>query len=321
MSPTNDSPPGGPSDAPQALLWSYELSRENKTLIEHVEAMEKQFLTMEEYSRNLEQYLNSFASLVTAYDDINGSDSINADEHLRRLHQQLKNNVLPLYGSAQTLMDKNKGLIKCIAELESICDMIVGPPSEESIPQPASVAPDSEDAPHAQPSAGHSGSLPIIIVDEAPSSGRRPPWVPMETTMTLETMEQNGRSLELYYDEANFLRRQTSPSISQDEAIIKRFIEGCDDRLYRRRLTHALRNGNMTWTRLGHEVQHLLNEEEYMQNQKYALAHQNEDGSVLWPDGSVKHRFIAFMPFTDSDLTTSEEEDSSEGEWSRTRSI
>jgi hypothetical protein len=140
--------------------------------------------------------------------------------------------------------------------------------------------------------------------------------------MTLETMKQNNRSLETYYDEANYLRRQARPITTEDETMVKNFIEGCDDRLYRRRLTHALRNGDMSWTRLGHEVQHLLNEEVYLENQKYALAHRNEDGSVMWPDGSVRHRFIAYLPFTDSDLTTSEEDvSSSEEERSRAKSI
>ena len=321
MSPTNALPPGGPSDAPQALLWSYELNRENKTLIEHIQAVKEQLLIIEEHSRNLERYLKSLTNFVNPLDRTKGSNNINTEERLLHLGQQLKDTVLPLCDSDQSLVNKNKALVKCITELETICNMPASTPTNASTPQHASVTTEPEHEPHAQPFMHNPGSLPIVIVHGPPHSERRPSWLHMETTMTLETMKQKDRSLEIYYDEANYLRRQMRPTVAQDESLVKNFIEGCDDRLYRRRLTHSVRNGNMTWTRLGHEVQHLLNEEEYMENQKYALAHRNGDGSVMWPDGSVKHRFIAWLPFTDSDLTTSEEDTSSSDEDSKAKSI
>jgi hypothetical protein len=323
MSPTGAPPPGGPSNAPEALLWSYELSRQNKTLIEHIETVEKQLLTTEEHSRNLEQYLKSLTNLVTALDHIEGVNNIDTEERLLRLRQQLENIVLPLCDSDQTLVKKNKALLKCITELETICNMPAGTSPTASIPQPASISvTESEDTPHSQPLLVNTRPIPAVIVPSPSPSLRLPSWLLPEITMTLETMKQNNRSLETYYDEANYLRRQARPITTEDETMVKNFIEGCDDRLHRRRLTHALRNGDMNWTRLGHEVQHLLNEEVYLENQKYALAHRNEDGSVMWPDGSVRHRFIAYLPFTDSDLTTSEEDvSSSEEERSRAKSI
>ncbi|KAJ5197865.1 uncharacterized protein N7498_006982 [Penicillium cinerascens] len=320
MSATNALPPGGPSNAPQALLWSYELNRENKTLIEDIHAVKEQLLAIEEHSRNLGQYLKSLTNFVNTLDRTKGSNYINTEEGLLHLGQQLKGTVLPLCDSDQSLVDKNKALVKCITELETICNK-TSTPTDASTLQHASVTTEPDHGPHAQTFMHSPGSLPIVIVHGPPHSEQRPSWLHMETTMTLETMKQEDRSLELYYDEANYLRRQMRPTVAQDEILVKTFIEGCDDRLSRRRLTHAVRNGNMTWTRLGHEVQHLLNEEEYMENQKYALAHRNGNGSVMWPDGSVKHRFIAWLPFTESDLTTSEEDMSSSDEDSKAKSI
>ncbi|KAJ5119084.1 hypothetical protein N7476_011436 [Penicillium atrosanguineum] len=320
MSPTNAS--GGPSVAPQALLWSYELSRENNTLIEHIEEVESQLLRTEEHSRNLEQYLKSLTNLVAAFDVIKGSNNAHTEERLRHLHEQLKNTALSLCESDQTLADKNKALLKCIAELDKICSMPEDATPEALNYQPASVT-DLEDLPPTRSPIDISIPLPLpTVIVHAPSpTNRLPSWLIPEITMTLSSMSQNNRSLEAYYDEANYLRRQSHSTHVEDEILVRRFISGCDDRLYRRRLDHAVRNGQMNWTRLSHEIQHLLNEEEYMENQKFALAHRNEDGSVLWPDGSVRHRFIAYLPFTEDDLTTSEDNVSSSEDDSKAKSI
>ncbi|KAJ5668482.1 uncharacterized protein N7477_007052 [Penicillium maclennaniae] len=268
MSPINTS--GGPSVAPQVLLWSYELRRENKILIEHIGEVESQLFKTEKHSRNLEQYLKSLTNLVAALDHIKQSNNTYTEERLQYLREQLKNRVLPLCESDQTLADKNK--------------VLLNPPMD----------------------------IPTTHL---------PSWLNPEITMTLSSMCQNERSLESYYDEANYLRRQSHPTRAEDEILVNAFISGCDDRLYRRRLDHAVRKGQRNWTRLSHEVQHLLNEEEYMENQKFALAHRNEDGSVLWPDGSVKHRFVAYLPFTEDDLTTSEDDESSSEADSKAKSI
>lgn len=320
MSPTNAS--GERAVAPQTLLWSYELSRENKTLIEHIEDVESQLLRTEEHSRNLEHYLKSLTNLVAALEHIKGPNSTHTEERLRHLREQLKNTVLPLCESDQTLADKNKTLLKCIAELDTICNIPEDATPEASDYQPASVT-DLEDSPPTQSRMDIPIPLPLpsVIVHAPSPTNRLPSWLIPEITMTLTSMSQNNRSLESYYDEANYLRRQSHPTRAEDEILVRTFISGCDDRLYRRRLDHAMRKGQMNWTRLSHEVQHLLNEEEYMENQKFALAHRNEDGSVLWPDGSVRYRFIACLPFTEDDLTTSEDDMSSSETDSRPRSV
>ncbi|KAJ6112128.1 hypothetical protein N7523_008189 [Penicillium sp. IBT 18751x] len=305
MSPINTS--GGQSVAPQALLWSYELRRENKILIEHIGEVESQLARTEKHSRSLEQYLKSLTNLVAALDHIKKSNNTYTEERLQYLREQLKNTVLPLCDSDQTLADKNKVLLKCIAELDTICSIPEDATPEASNYQPASVT-DLEDSPATQ--------SPMDIPTIHP-----PSWLNPEITMTLSSMSQNNRSLESYYDEANYLRRQSHSTRAEDEILVNAFISGCDDQLYRRRLDHAVRKGQRNWTRLSHEVQHLLNEEEYMENQKFALAHRNEDGSVLWPDGSVKYRFTAYLPFTEDDLTTSEDDESSSEADSKANSI
>jgi hypothetical protein len=47
-------------------------------------------------------------------------------------------------------------------------------------------------------------------------------------------------------------------------------------------------------------------EEEYMAKQEYAMDHQLEDGSVLFPDGERCYRFSYLPPITDEDLTSSD---------------
>lgn len=324
MSQTNAyaSASGDPSVAPQALLWSYELSRENKTLIEHIEEVESQLLTTSEHSRNLGEYLRSLTNLVAALDHIKGTDNTHTEKRLRHLHEQLKNTVLPLFESDQTLADKNEALLRCIAELDNSCSIPKDPTPEASNYHPASVTTSVEDTTtHSPMDILIPLPLPTVIVHAPSPTDRLPTWLIPELTMTLSDMQQNNRSLEAYYDEANYLRCQSHPTRAEDEILVRAFISGCNDRLSRRRLDHAVRNGQMTWTRLSHEVQHLLNEKEYMENQKFALAHRNEDGSVLWPDGSVRHRFVAYLPFTDDDLTTSEEDLSSSEDDSRAKSI
>lgn len=124
-----------------------------------------------------------------------------------------------------------------------------------------------------------------------------------------QILQQRNRPLETYFDEASAYRRDHRPlTPNVENALVKAFIAGCDDKLYRRRLTHSLRKKEFNWTWLMYEVQFLILEEEYMEKQKYALAHQNEDGSVLWPDGSTRTRFVSLAPVTEDDLTSSDGE-------------
>jgi hypothetical protein len=120
-------------------------------------------------------------------------------------------------------------------------------------------------------------------------------------------MHQQGRPLADYFDAAcDFRRDQIRLDQASDPLFIEAFLAGCDNNLYRRRLTHALRKNGWYWTWLTHEVQYLVLEQEYMDKQSYALEHVMPDGSFMWPDGTCKYRIAVLPPITEEDLTDSD---------------
>lgn len=120
-------------------------------------------------------------------------------------------------------------------------------------------------------------------------------------------MQQNGRSLEDYYDAAYDYRRQQKRLGPIDEDLfIHMFLVGLDATLYRRRMAHWMKKEGWSWAWLEHIVMFIILEEEYMARQEFALAHRFDDGSVLLPDGSREYRFVILPPITEEDLTPSE---------------
>ncbi|KAJ5769378.1 hypothetical protein N7520_003937 [Penicillium odoratum] len=122
-------------------------------------------------------------------------------------------------------------------------------------------------------------------------------------------LKQNGVSLKKYFKEISGRRHKLGCRQSNNtHGIITAFLEGLDNDLYRRRIARWLKHETYEWHWLEHVVNLLIEEEKYFEKQDYALAHQFEDGSVLLPDGTIQRHFVILEPFTEADLSSSDEE-------------
>lgn len=321
-------PPPGLSPTPKALLWAYQLTRENESLTDYVQQVKGQLNDTEEFAQSIQKCLNKLVETVTSLAHIrtNKAQTDNDKHQLLLLRRQLQYTVGPLCEYGQSLVKKNKNLVECIAALGGLDALsaelgseVEGSASGSATWQPSISAQGSElsgselssnifTSPPALP-----GNTSIFLTGGGPCSTQQPqpdtPIDPLQTTLAT-LMKQNNRSLDDYFDTANIFRRDQRPlTPSTEKALVAAFIAGCDNALYRRRLTHALRKAGFNWTWLTHEVQFLVLEEEFMEKQKFALAHRNADGSVMWPDGSTRMRFMPLEPVREEDLTSSEEEE------------
>lgn len=316
-------PPPGLPPTPQSLLWAYQLIRENKTLTDYLKEVRQQLDDTEAFARTIQKCLNELIENVTSLAHILANKTQTDDDkhQLLLLRRQLHHTVGPLYEYGKTLVRKNKQLVECIAVVEGL-DGVQALSMAIEVPAsiPATPYPDITTVENTDPSSnaatplatpGHvvtsiSQNQPLPI-QQAPQP--ETPIDPALSTALAAAMKQSNRSLDEYYDAANaFRREQRALATDNEQALVTAFIAGCDDKLYRRRLTHSLRKMGWAWAWLTHEVQFLVLEEEYMEKQKFALAHQKEDGSVLWPDGSTRMRFVPLPPITEEDLTSSEGE-------------
>lgn len=316
-------PPPGLSPTPQALLWAYQLTRENKTLTDYLKDVKSQLDDTEAFARNIQKCLSDLVENVTSLAHILGDKAQSDDDkhQLLLLRRQLQHTVGPFCEYGQSLVRKNKKLVECIAALEGLDALsdeisvnVEDPAPFAATPCPKARAGETELSVNvaASPLATPGRPRASVIENKCESTQQLQTETPIDAALkaTLATvMEQNGRPLDDYFDAANAFRREQRPlTPNTEKALVTTFIAGCDDKLYRRRLTHALRKSGMTWTWLTHEVQFIVLEEEYMEKQKFALAHQNKDGSVLWPDGSTRRRFVPLPPVTEEDLTSSDGE-------------
>lgn len=320
MPSTITSAPAPASDEPFLLLWSYELHRQNSTLTNYLKELKGQVNVSDQRALSLEKCLGDLIVIVVSLANAMSTKTADESQRLLTLRSQLQCALVPLYEYGHTLMHKDTTLVTCIAELERLYRMNSGITLKFPVPAHAhanSCRERSGENTEASLSITRSPLVESRHASHDASEDQRVPQqiatdIPTETVPATDlatAMKQNGRSLDDYFDAASdYYRQQRHLQQASEEAFIKAFIAGCEDNLYRRRLTHALRKNEMTWAWLTHEVYFLVLEEEYMEKQTYALAHQHEDGSVSWPDGSRRSRFVALSPVTDGDLTSSEEE-------------
>lgn len=320
MPSTITSAPAPAFDAPSSLLWSYELHRQNRTLTNYLKEVKGEVNASDQRALSFEKCLGDLIVIVASLANVMSTKTEHESQRLRTLRSQLQCALVPLHEYGQALMHKDTTLVTCIAELESLYRMNSGITLKFSVPAytPANLCRERRGANTAASlsiarsplvesrHASHDASEDQRIPQQIPTAI---PTATVPATDLATAMKQHGRSLDDYFDAASdYYRQQRHLKQASEKPFIKAFIAGCEDNLYRRRLTHALRKNEMTWAWLTHEVHFLVLEEEYMEKQTYALAHQYEDGSVSWPDGSRRSRFVALSPVTDGDLTTSEEE-------------
>lgn len=314
------SSPGHTPD-PKSLLWTYQVSRENKALTDSLIQAKAQIDETETFAKTIKKCLDDLLATIKSLAHLVDKEAQTDDEkhQLLLLRRELQHTLGPLCEYGKTLVHRNKTLVQCIAALEGLEDLAkeMSPdggdsPSGPGTPCPVRIPEGAELflSAHASPAAPTARS-PGSVAKDNPTTPKQPqakkdPIDPLFATI----MQQRNRSLDEYFDEANAYRRQRRPLTPViEKALVEAFLAGCDDQIYRRRLTHNLRKKEFTWNWLTHEVQFLVMEERYMEKQKFALEHQGEDGSVLWPDGSTRTRFVPLEPVTEDDLTPSDGED------------
>ncbi|KAJ5114927.1 hypothetical protein NUU61_000686 [Penicillium alfredii] len=334
MAPTTPTKPAS-SKEPTTLLWAYELQRENKILAQHLDNANEQLEAGHDLSRVLHEHILTLSNIIDSIDSTldNGSQSGSTEQKKSPGH--LKRSYSPFHGYTQALERENSDISACIAHLESLHD------SHQPLPGPAMITPPSS-AGSKNNSSGHkskrvrnsklprpSGNKTTLTqtprvaapptptpkraktIDQSLNTDTAQPQSPgtakiLEHTL-LGVLKQNGRTLQEYFEAAISVRdRSLRSKQGSDTALIKVFIAGCEKRVHRLRLKHSLRKDGWTWPWLTQHVNWLLMEEDYLEKQEFALVHQFEDGSVLWPDGSRRHRFIALPPITEEDFTSTD---------------
>lgn len=314
-------PPPGQSSTPKTLLWSFQLARENKIMADALRDVKNQLADTQDFAQTLKKCLDELLDTVHSLAHIFDSESKTDDDkhQLLLLHRHLQHTLEPLCKYGRTLVLKNKKMVQCIAALEGLEDLsryrsadveVTTSGPSTPCPKPKSEVTGPFFSATTSPVPTTAYSTPSKAKDKPATHQKHQPERkdPMDALFA-QILQQRNRPLETYFDEASAYRRDHRPlTPNVENALVKAFIAGCDDKLYRRRLTHSLRKKEFNWTWLMYEVQFLILEEEYMEKQKYALAHQNEDGSVLWPDGSTRTRFVSLAPVTEDDLTSSDGE-------------
>lgn len=312
-------PPLGQSSNPKTLLWAYQLARENKALTDSLLDVKNQLQDTEEFAKALKKCLDDILDTVHSLVDVfNSETKTDDDEHqLFLLRRQLQQKLNPLCIYGKLLVFKNKKMVKAIASFEGLDELArdMSADLEAAASGLATPCPNPK-AEGMERSASAAGSAATNTVRPTTSEVKDKSAAPEESenqdvidAFLATMMQQQHRPLETYFDEANAYRRVHKPlTPNLERSLVKAFIAGCDDKMYRRRLTHSLRKKEFTWLWLTHEVQFLVMEEQYMERQNFALEHLDEDGFVRWPDGSTRTRFVPLPPVTEDDLTPSDGE-------------
>lgn len=297
--------------SPLALLWSYEFRRQNGILTSRLLDVKDQLNEREQLNELLSKFLNDLIVIIASMVTVLAGYSDGAEHRIRLLHRLLGQAMAPLYQYAANFDLGNQALIDCVAQLEALYELPVFLLDGDEVdiatsPSPALSA--ASDGMPQSPRSAHGGRAKSTNEIDHNDDQISPDEAREALTVKLDAvMHQEGRPLEDYFDAAcDFRRDQIRLGQANDLVFIEAFLAGCDNNLYRRRLTHALRKNGWYWTWLTHEVHYLILEQEYMDDQSFALEHIMPDGSFMWPDGTYKHRIVALPPITEEDLADSD---------------
>lgn len=291
---------------PAVLLWNYELQRENKILTESSVKMQDQIAAAESLTervtKSLEDLIVIVASLATTASNTSHSDK----SCLEVIRSQLRHSLAPLAEYAEAI-DNSSFLADCISDLEKLNRLPSGSIIEAAAPSTENERFNIVAESFLKPRSGAPSTVSAAPSIDADDLTLESPTASFMEANPSIVMQQCGRSLEEYYDAAYKVRRkQKRLKPVDDDVFIHLFLEGLDETLCRRRMTHWMKKEGWSWAWLEHIVMFLILEEEYMDRQDFALAHRFADGSVLLPDGTREYRFIMLPPITEEDLTPSE---------------
>ncbi|KAJ5459688.1 uncharacterized protein N7458_001240 [Penicillium daleae] len=299
--------------SPLALLWSYEFRRQNGILSSRLLDVKDQLNERALLTELLSKFLNDLIVIVASMVTVLTSRSEGAEYRIRLLHRLLGQALVPLCQYDAYFNLGNQALIDCITQLDALYKQpmfsLDGDEVDAATSLSSALSADSDATPQS-PQSAEGGRAESSTESDQDDDQFLPADAREALAMKLDAvMHQEGRPLEDYFDAAcDFRRDQIRLGQANEPLFIEAFLAGCDNNLYRRRLTHALRKHGWYWTWLTHEVQYLVLEQEYMDKQNYALDHVMSDGSFMWPDGESKHRIVFLPPITEEDLTDSDAE-------------
>ncbi|KAJ5377292.1 uncharacterized protein N7496_004701 [Penicillium cataractarum] len=294
--------------SPLALLWLYEFRRQNGILTSRLLDIKDQLNQGEQLTELLSNFLNDLIVIVASMVTVLTGYSDGAEHRIRRLHRLVCKALVPLYHYDARFKLGNQVLTDCMAQLAALYDQprffSDGDEEDAASSLSSALSAVSDGSPQSPRSAQGSGP------ESTTGSDQNDDQLSPDDALAMKldaVMHQEDRSLGGYFDEAdNFRRDQIRLSQANDSLFIEAFLAGCDNSLYRRRLTHALRKNGWYWTWLTREVQYLIYEQEYMDQQNYALDHVKDDGSFEMPDNTCKYRLVKLSPITEEDLTDSD---------------
>ncbi|KAK5790233.1 hypothetical protein VI817_007520 [Penicillium citrinum] len=317
----------GVAMTPTALLWNFELQREQRSLTQHLIEAKARVVETESLVEQLSSCLKDLTVIVASVATSLNDQTPQGQQRLLLLRSQLQDTVTPIYSNAKNIVNRNEILLASIAKLRGLHHTLG---LERAIMKgpPPGLEPNQESGEINEKTCGSSPLTQALLQishsrsdshttnepeGNNPNKSAEPKILFKEQfSSKLNTMmNQNGRSIGEYFDAAHEFRRQSmrARGVNNDHTIIEAFLAGLDSNLYRRRFTHWLRKEHWTWDFVFHFAQILIMEEEYMAKQEYAMEHKFEDGSVLFPDGERSYRFSYLPPITDEDLTLSECDD------------
>jgi hypothetical protein len=295
--------------SPLALLWLYEFRRQNGILTSRLLDIKDQLNQGEQLTELLSNFLNDLIVIVASMVTVLTGYSDGAEHRIRRLHRLLGKALVPLYHYDAYFKLGNQALIDCMAQLEALYDLpesLSDGDEEDAASSLSSALSAASDGSPQSPRSAQGGGGP----ESTTGSDQNDDQLSRDEALAMKldaVMHQEGRAFEDYFEEADRFRRdQIRLGQANDRLFIEAFLAGCDNSLYRRRLTHALRKNGWYWTWLTREVQYLIFEQEYMDKQNYALDHITSNGSFQMPDNTCKYRLVKLSPVTEEDLTDSD---------------
>jgi hypothetical protein len=259
----------------------------------------------------LSKFLDDLIAIIASMVTILTSYSVGAEHRILLLHRLLGQAMVPLYQYATNVDLGSQALVDCVAQLEALHDLPAFSSDSDEVnaaTSPSSALSAASEGMPQSPRSAHGGHAESTTENDQGNDQISPDEAREALAMKLDAvMHQEGRPLEDYFDAAcDFRRDRIRLGQANDPVFIEAFLAGCDNNLYRRRLTHALRKNGWYWTWLTHEVQYLIMEQEYMDQQTYALEHVMPDGSFMFPDGTCKYHIVVLPPITEEDLTDSD---------------
>ncbi|KAJ5712720.1 hypothetical protein N7493_009188 [Penicillium malachiteum] len=305
---------------PAQLLWNYELARINDSLTSQLQAAKSEADNARTIPRLLRKAIKEMMLLQISVNTAYGKSVFDGNLQLKHLYPQFRlacKSTQDLFAAVQAAINPSCQLDLIIPYVECLGDLL------NALREIEKIITDTKETLNRETQLAKSGetkqAAPVSLDNSKPPDRTSPDIKPEDMddfrfrhfpNPTIDDLKtQNGRSLEQYLKDARKLHCRLRQKNRFDESLfIGVFIDGLDKTIYRRRIIHTLRKETWDWAWVKHMVTFIILEEQYFEKQAYALAHQQEDGSVILPDGTKQNRFVVIEPITEEDLSASDEE-------------